>query len=401
MTELPTIFTDSIRESTCLSLVLSKKLGGTDATAERVSLRPVVVGGQDHFQFTSRVANQDHHENLDASGTIERLAELWGHVFQHGHLFTANGDYSARIGLDGNVKVKKSPPTRQTAGPDHNRAKKYLIPEGRPVDFLVAIGVMAASGRVRAKKRQKFRQINRFLELVDDIHDALPQEGTINIVDFGCGKSYLTFALYHLFHHLRNREVRIVGLDRSPQVIRDCSQISQRLGCVGLEFAVGEIATHEPEAKVHLAVSLHACDTATDDALAKAVSWQTDVILAVPCCQHELAPLMRSNTLAPLFEHGILKQRFAALATDALRARVLEECGYKTQVVEFIDLEHTAKNLLIRAVRRQESQQASEKKVEAYQDFKQLLGLEQIYLENAFSLNLSRNAADSVGPVGL
>jgi hypothetical protein len=400
MADLPTIFTDSIRENTCLALVLSKKLDSTGATAERVSLRPVVVGGQDRFQFTSRIANQDHHENLDTAGTIERLGELWGLVFRHGHLFTASGDYSARVGPDGNVKVKKSPPTRQAAGPDHNRAKKYLIPEGQPVDFLVAIGVMTASGRVRAKKRQKFRQINRFLELVDEIHTALPREGTVNIVDFGCGKSYLTFALYHLFRFLRNRDVHIVGLDRSPQVIRDCSQISERLGCEGLEFAVGEIATHEPEAKVHLAVSLHACDTATDDALAKAVGWQTDVILAAPCCQHELAPLMRSNKLAPLFEHGILKQRFAALATDALRARVLENCGYKTQVVEFIDMEHTAKNLLIRAVRRHDSQHTSEEKVDAYQEFKELLGLEQIYLENAFSINLGREPSDSVGGLG-
>ena len=243
---------------------------------------------------------------------------------------------------------------------------------------------MTAEGRVKSAMTHKFRQINRFLELVDDIVPSLPAGRELRIVDFGCGKSYLTFALHHLLTNIHGRQVRIIGLDRKADVIRHCTEIAGRLDCRGLEFREGDIVAHHEDEPVDLAVSLHACDTATDDALAQALRWQTRVILAVPCCQHELAKTIDSRDLAPLLRHGILHERFAALATDALRSLVLEICGYATQVVEFIDLEHTAKNLLIRAVRREQTDPALlTARLTEYQSLKRNLGIETPNLERA------------------
>jgi SAM-dependent methyltransferase len=243
----------------------------------------------------------------------------------------------------------------------------------------------------------KFRQINRFLELVDDIVPSLPTGRELRIVDFGCGKSYLTFALHHLLTNIHVRQVRIIGLDRKADVIRHCAEIAGRLACRGLEFREGDIAGHQENEPVDLAVALHACDTATDDALAQALHWQTRVILAVPCCQHELAKTIASRELAPLLRHGILHERFAALATDALRSLVLEICGYATQVVEFIDLEHTAKNILIRAVRREQTDTAQRAaRLAEYQSLKRLAGIETPYLERILGTMLSESGGEAM-----
>jgi SAM-dependent methyltransferase len=256
-----------------------------------------------------------------------------------------------------------------------------LIPENVPCPFLVEIGVMTAAGKVRADKQHKFRQINRFLEFVDDVLPQLPSEGTLHVVDFGCGKSSLTFAVHHLLTAVRGRDVRIVGLDRNPHVIRECRRIAAKLGSAGLEFHEGDIASHDATERVHLAISLHACDTATDAALAKAISWKADAILAVPCCQHELAPVLESESLAPLLRHGILRERLATLVTDALRAELLEANGYRTQVLEFIDLEHTPKNLLIRAVRRETATDDRAAHTELVERMKSSLGIASFALE--------------------
>ncbi|MEZ6066249.1 MAG: SAM-dependent methyltransferase [Planctomycetaceae bacterium] len=211
---------------------------------------------------------------------------------------------------------------------------------------------MTADGTVRAKQQHKFRQINRYLEFIDDVLPDLPPEGPLSIVDCGCGKSGLTFALHHHLTVNHGREVRAVGLDRESQVIDRCRNLSRRLELSGLTFLQGDIADYQPAGRVDMVVSLHACDTATDAALAQAVRWEADVILAVPCCQHEVAPQLTANALAGLLRFGLLKERFAADITDALRANLLEAVGYKSQIVEFIELEHTPKNLLIRAVKR-------------------------------------------------
>jgi SAM-dependent methyltransferase len=211
---------------------------------------------------------------------------------------------------------------------------------------------MTRTGDVRAARQDKFRQINRFLELVADVEERLPRDRRIEVVDFGCGKSYLTFALYHYLRDVRGLDVRMLGIDRKEDVIAECRRVAASLGYDGLEFVLGEIGSDPSERDVDMVVALHACDTATDDALAQAIRWRAGVILAVPCCQHELLhQLDASSALHPLLRHGIVKERFAALATDALRAQLLELAGYQTQIVEFVEPEATAKNLMIRAAR--------------------------------------------------
>ncbi|OYW11638.1 MAG: SAM-dependent methyltransferase, partial [Planctomycetales bacterium 12-60-4] len=205
--------------------------------------------------------------------------------------------------------------------------------------------------------------------------------GTLRVVDFGCGKSYLTFAVHHYLTAIRHREVDIVGLDRKTDVVTHCADISERLGCRGLRFEPGEIHTYTPAGAVHLAISLHACDTATDDALASALRWQSEVIFAVPCCQHEIAALLPETTLPGLTGYGLLKDRFAAMATDALRARYLETQGYRTQVVEFIETEHTPKNVLLRAVRRELSTEELADRQSKYASLKHDLGIAAWHLD--------------------
>lgn len=236
------------------------------------------------------------------------------------------------------------------SGLQHNRQKHYILKEGIPVPFLQDLGVMTGDGKVVRTKYDKFRQINRFLELIEDVLPALDAGQENRIIDFGCGKSYLTFAMYYYLHELKGYPVRITGLDLKKDVISRCSRLAESYGYDSLEFCHGDIADYSGADQVDMVVTLHACDTATDYALAKAVAWGAKVILSVPCCQHELNRTMENPLLKPVFQYGIIKERMAALYTDALRAQLLEHRGYRTQILEFIDMEHTPKNLLIRAV---------------------------------------------------
>jgi SAM-dependent methyltransferase len=365
-------------------MVLSKPRPAAAEAFTKVSCRPVELSRGDAWQLTYHFPRKETHENLPPEAAAGRCAELLEGTFEHAHLFTATADRVFKARGDGEFKVLTSRPSMSAAVKTHNRAKQYLIPEGTPCPFLFEIGVMSRTGQVLTAKYHKFRQINRFLELVDDVLPHLPEGRELQVFDFGSGKSYLTFALHHLLTEVRGRAAHIVGVDRNAEVIRDCSRIAARLGCRGLEFQVGDIVNSPPPADhVDLIVSLHACDTATDDALAQAVRWKAPVILAVPCCQHELARVIHNSDLQPLETQGILHERFAALATDALRAAALEISGYATQILEFIDLEHTPKNLLIRAVRHTGPTPHLPQRVQAYRQFKASLGLEQPYLERA------------------
>ena len=390
MTDFQEIIQNAIIEGDCLALVLSKPRKVAGDVPEKLTVRPVTVGDAAAYQFVARRNNQETHENLAPADAGRRIAELFVAAYAHCHLFTVKADYIARGAIGGSIRFRKMAATKTRRVKTHNRAKNYLIADGEPCPFLIEMGVMTPAGRVRNSKYQKFRQINRYLELVNDIYEQLPATGTLNVVDFGCGKSYLTFALHYLLTKLHARTVQIVGLDRKTDVIKNCRAIAKRLNCAGLEFREGDIATHEADEPVHLAVSLHACDTATDDALAQAIRWRADVILAVPCCQHELAEKIDSPALAALLRHGILKERFAAEATDGLRAAALEICGYRTQVVEFIDMEHTPKNILLRAVRSDTDGQRLDRFVEEYNRLKESAGLRTIYLEEALGERLTQ-----------
>lgn len=233
----------------------------------------------------------------------------------------------------------------------HNRVKQYILKEGVPVPFLIDLGVMNEQGKIIHARYDKFRQINRFLEFIEDILPRLSRDREITILDFGCGKSYLTFAMYYYLRELKGYDVNIIGLDLKTDVIEKCNSLALRYGYEKLHFYHGDIADYEGVSCVDMVVTLHACDTATDYALAKAVEWGAEVILSVPCCQHEVNKQIKNEMLEPVLRYGILKERMFALITDAVRADLLESKGYDTQILEFIDMEHTPKNLLIRAVR--------------------------------------------------
>ena len=233
----------------------------------------------------------------------------------------------------------------------HNRKKHYILEEGKAVPFLQDLGVMTKEGEIVRTKFDKFRQINRFLEFIEDILPALSREREVTILDFGCGKSYLTFAMYYYLKELKKYDVHIIGLDLKEDVIRKCNGLAEKYGYEKLHFLCGDIAEYEGVQKVDMVVTLHACDKATDYALAKAVEWDAQVILSVPCCQHELNDQIQNKLLSPVLKYGLLKERMSALLTDGIRAELLESKGYSTQILEFIDMEHTPKNLLIRAVK--------------------------------------------------
>ena len=258
------------------------------------------------------------------------------------------------------IKVKKTPHCVKDRDLSHNRKKKYILDPEKSVDFLVDLGVQTKEGRIVHAKYDKFRQINRFLEFIEDVLPELPREREVTILDFGCGKSYLTFAMYHYLKELKGYQVHIIGLDLKEDVISRCQELAKRYGYQGLDFYVGDIAGYEGVKQVDMVVTLHACDTATDYALDKAIQWGAKVILSVPCCQHELNGQMQNEILDPVFQYGIIKERMAALFTDALRAQILESKGYHVQILEFIDMEHTPKNILIRGVKKGETKSSED-----------------------------------------
>jgi SAM-dependent methyltransferase len=359
------LLNDVFRDGVLLRAVLSKPRSGE--LPRKVTVEPIELRSGTAFQFAAQLADRVTHENLAPDEARQRLGLLLADYGQ-GLLQTPGADWQV-LG----ERVLQRPPTRREAPRGHDRRKHYLLEEGRAVPFLVELGVMTAEGKVRRSRYGKFRQVNRFLELVDDVVPSLPSEGTLRVVDFGCGKSYLTFAIHHLLTDLHGREVEIVGLDLKDDVIEACSSLARQSAAEGLRFEQGEIGSFDAGEKVDLVVSLHACDTATDEAIAQAIRWQADVILAVPCCQKEAYRQIESALLAPLLRHGLAKERLAALVTDTLRAQLLELEGYRTQLVEFVPLEHTAKNVLIRAVK---GAPAGAEMRRAYEELRDALGLD-------------------------
>ncbi|TVY10797.1 class I SAM-dependent methyltransferase [Paenibacillus cremeus] len=358
----------------------------------KITVKPVELKGDLYYQFSSFCGPKVLHENVFPEEAGERLTGLLTEQFRQGLLQTGTADYQVLISKKGKVGILTKPATKQASAPkEHNRKKNYVLEEGVPVPFLVELGIMNAEGKVLAKKYDKFRQINRFVEMIADVVPHLPQGRPLNIVDFGCGKSYLTFALYHYLKEVQGLDLRVVGLDLKEDVIRHCSGLVEKFGYDELRFLVGDIAKYDDLQQVDMVVTLHACDTATDAALEKAVRWGASVILSVPCCQHELFRQVKSDVLGPLLQHGILKERFSALATDAIRAKLLDIVGYKTQLLEFIDLEHTPKNLLIRAVKSPKPLPEGERArlVESYGAFRDFLQAEP-YLERALTPELAR-----------
>lgn len=299
--------------------------------------------------------------------------------FRQGMFFTKEADYQILISKKGKVKILEKSPTKMEIDLSHNRKKEYIIKEDVPCDFLIRLGVMNKNGKVVSKRYDKFRQINRFLEMVEDVILDVEKDKTINIIDFGCGKSYLTFALYHYLVNILDLDVNIVGLDLKEDVIKFCNEVAEDLNYEKLKFIHGDIENFQGAQDVDMVVTLHACDTATDAALVKAVGWNAKIILSVPCCQHEFYDKIQNPVLEPMLKHGIIKEKLSSLVTDSLRANVLEILGYQVQLLEFIDMEHTPKNILIRAIKidNKENKEA----IQSYIEFKKFWGLEDLYIE--------------------
>lgn len=312
------------------------------------------------FQCTSYVGTKVFHENYEKDEVIQYILEYFGNTFRQIEITVPGMQVTGLASKRGNIMLKKKRMVqyeneKEVTDLSHNRKKKYLIEEGTHVPFMEDLGVMNQDGKIIRAKYDKFKQINRFLEFIEDIVPKLPTDRRVQIIDFGCGKSYLTFAMYYYLKVLRNYDISVVGLDLKEDVIETCNQLKDRYGYDQLTFVCGDISTYNEVNAVDMVVTLHACDTATDYALAKAVKWNASVILSVPCCQHELNGQIDNELLSPVLKYGLLKERMSALLTDGIRANLLEQRGYDVQVLEFIDMQHTPKNILIRAVRNGQS----------------------------------------------
>lgn len=323
----------------------------------KIKIRPILLQGNLLFQVEQFEGKQVFHSN-DTKEIIMEKAETWlGEAFKQMEVKTKERQYIVLISKKGKVTIKKKQQKVVSAKQNltHNRTKQYLIQEGKAVPFLVDLGVMTAEGKIVNSKYDKFKQINRYLEFVEDIipslESVLKYKEELTIIDFGCGKSYLTFAMYYYLHEVKGYNIRVIGLDLKDEVIKKCNQLARRYEYEKLEFLHGDIASYEGVDVVDMVVTLHACDTATDYALHKAVTWGAKVILSVPCCQHEVNKQIACDVLQPVLKYGLIQERTAALITDSMRASLLEILGYKTQILEFIDMEHTPKNILIRAVK--------------------------------------------------
>lgn len=317
----------------------------------KIKVRPVAMKDKIEYQVSEFIGRKVFHKNYKKDELKKKITDWMQEDYKQAQ-FTMT-DATAQI-LSGKhsqtVKYKKCKEVRVQRDLSHNRTKRYILPEGTPVGFLIDLGVMTKEGKIVRQKYDKYRQINRFLEFVEDILPQLSKEREQTIIDFGCGKSYLTFAMYYYLKELKGYDIRIIGLDLKEDVIAHCNELKDKYGYGKLSFLVWDIASYTDVDAVDMVVTLHACDTATDYALAKAVQWGAKVILSVPCCQHEANKMMENELLQPVLQYGILKERMAAIMTDAVRANLLTAKGYDTQILEFIDMEHTPKNLLIRAV---------------------------------------------------
>ena len=357
MSDLQSLFTDCLNE-TLIRVILSNP-SSKDGVI-KICARPVLKNKSLLFQIEEYTKTQVFHKNLTAgdagsylTGKLSSDTSSQTAKFKNALVETKSFTANVLVSKKGTITIKKKMNTsakQPKISLSHNRKKKYILEEGIPVPFLIDLGVMTQNGSIVNAHYDKFRQINRFLEYIEDILPSLPTGRELRILDFGCGKSYLTFAIYYYLKVLKGYPVRITGLDLKEDVIRHCNELAVKYGYDKLEFLCGDIAYYDGCSQVDMVVTLHACDTATDYALAKAVGWGAKVILSVPCCQHELNKQMKNDLLSPVLHYGILKERMAALMTDGLRAQILEANGYRTQILEFIDMAHTPKNLLIRAV---------------------------------------------------
>lgn len=376
------IIKSSLSETKFIYAVFTTPRNKSDNPYKKITARPISIKNENVIQFEKFTEKQAFHENFSYDSAAIEIINLIINEYRNINLFTEDADFQLMVSKNGSVKVIEKEPTKKQKIEDHNKKKQYIINENEPCDFLIHLGVMTKTGQVYAKKYDKFKQINKFLEIVDDSLKGRKLEDDFMIIDFGCGKAYLTFALYYYFYFIRKIKVKIVGLDLKDEVIEFCNETAKKLEYNNLEFIYGDICDFEYKSNVNMIVTLHACDTATDAALVKAIRWNTDIILSVPCCQHEFYDKIDNLRLEPMLKHGLIKERVSSLVTDSLRSLFLETKGYKVQLMEFIAMEHTPKNILIRAVKTNKDNMRAEKE---YEDFKKFWNLNDLFIERYYN----------------
>ena len=355
-------------------LTASGKQRGLDPLWAKITIRPIEIRGILHYQVSHFDGKQGVHKNHEADTFSEVLDTLLSSGFSNFHIQSETGDLHVRITKRGKALISHGRPllTQQRHRLEHNREKNYLLTSETGRDFLVAVKIADLNGRIKPSMQAKFRQVNAFLKLLDE---KLPmsREDTIRIVDCGCGSAFLTLSAYAYLSLIKNRKVTLVGIDQNKRLIDKCRGLVEELGWESVSFYEARIADYEPKSPPNIVLSLHACDLATDEALAQAVHWETDLVLAAPCCQQELSGQLRSDIHGPVLKHGILKQRTADILTDAARSHLLEIAGYRSEVIEFISSEETSRNLMIRAERALRTEKSGSKNLmNAVKEYREL-----------------------------
>ncbi|MBC5997259.1 SAM-dependent methyltransferase [Romboutsia ilealis] len=348
-----------IAEQEIIKVVISNKMS-KDFEYNKINFALKEKGNKEYYQIEKFTDKQVFHENIEKDQLEDKMLEFISFYKQLSAWSTTN-NFDLKISKKGKVFLgKKKSDNSNLVNKSHNKEKNYILKEGMIIQPLIDLGVFTKEGKVIKSKYDKYKQINRFVEIIDDEIKKNDQK-ELTILDFGCGKSYLTFVLYYYFVEIKKINVKMIGLDLKKDVIKKCNEIAERYGYENLHFELGDINGFKYNNKVDMVITLHACDTATDYALYNAIKWNSKMIFSVPCCQHEFNHQMKTDTLSILTKYGIVQERVAALMTDAARANLLEAVGYKTQLLEFIDISHSPKNILIRASKGSVSKEKKEK----------------------------------------
>lgn len=351
---------EEVFKSEIIKIVISNKVK-KDEKYNKIAINLKENNKNKFYQIEKFTDKQVFHENIKINEISDKVGELIFGNYKQMTAWSNNEIFDLKISKKGKIFLgKKKNDNSKIVAKGHNKEKNYILKEGMIIELLIDLGVFTKEGKVVNSKYDKYKQINRFIEIIDDEIKKNDYK-ELTILDFGCGKSYLTFVLYYYFVKIKNINVKMIGLDLKEDVIKKCNDIAKRYNYENLHFELGDINGFKYNNKVDMVITLHACDTATDYALYNAIKWNSKMIFSVPCCQHEFNSQMKANELSILTKYGIVQERVAALMTDSVRANLLECVGYKTQLLEFIDIAHSPKNILIRASKNNISKEKKEK----------------------------------------